>query len=236
MSAQAELFNGNGFIAEVIRTNRRKTAAIKVHEGKVSVVVPKNLPESRIEELVARKTKWIHGKICLHKQTVPSRPKEYVSGESFTYLGKNYRLKVVVGDAKGVKLKGGQLVVTLPEKELLPEKIQKAITAWYREHAEQKLAEKVKRYAPVVGVTPATVKIKSFKSRWGSCHSNGEIQFNWMIIIAPNHIVDYVVVHELCHLKEHNHSPKFWKCVEQVVPDYEMCRQWLKDNGKKLFV
>ena len=84
------------------------------------------------------------------------------------------------------------------------------------------------------GVEPASAGIKTFKSRWGSCSTCGDITFNWKIIIAPNRIVDYVVVHELCQLKRHDHSPVFWKCVERVVLDYKECKFWLKQNGNGL--
>ena len=81
-----------------------------------------------------------------------------------------------------------------------------------------------------MGLSPKGVGIKSFKSRWGSCSVKGKLDFNWKIVMAPNRIVDYVVVHELCHLKQHDHSPKFWTLVERVVPDYESCKEWLKKN------
>ena len=107
---------------------------------------------------------------------------------------------------------------------------------WFKEHAQQRLREKSLRYAKIVGVTPSSVDIKAFKSRCGSCSTGGRIQFNWKIIIAPNRVVDYVVVHELCHLRQHDHSPKFWQCVERVFPDHQECREWLKVNGRKLTV
>ena len=88
----------------------------------------------------------------------------------------------------------------------------------------------------MVGVNPKSVGIKTFKSRWGSCHLSGDILYNWNIVIAPNRIVDYVVVHELCHLKQHDHSDKFWKLVGQVIPDYAECKEWLRVNGRALEV
>lgn len=234
MSAQIEFFKGNGFIAEVIRTKRRKTATVTVKEGKVSVIIPKNLPDTRIEELVTKKTRWIREKMHLHNQSSPLRQREYVSGESFTYLGKNYRLKVICHKDRSVKLLNGRLVVALPDGSNNPNKVIDALTRWFRGRAEDKLREKVERYSKVLGVNPSSVTVKSFKSRWGSCHINGDVQFNWKVIMAPTRIVDYVVVHELCHLKQHNHSPKYWKCVDQVFPDYAECKDWLKVNGRNL--
>lgn len=225
-----------GITAEVIRTDRRKTAQVRVDDGRVSILVPRMLQDSRISEILSQKTRWIRGKLYLQGQALPVAPKEYVSGESFSYLGNNYRLKVTTGSERSVKLLNGRLHVTLPARVSSPEKVREALTEWYRGHALRKIQEKAARYAPVVGVEPKSVGIKSFRSRWGSCHLSGDVVYNWKIVMAPNSIVDYVVVHELCHLKQHDHSDKFWKLVGQVVPDYAECREWLRVNGGQLEV
>jgi hypothetical protein len=111
VALQLDFVRGQDFIAEVIRTKRRKSATVKVEEGKVSVVVPESLPDTRIEALVSQKTSWIRGKLKIHKDSIIVRPKEYVSGESFTNLGRNYRLKVIAGPEPSVRLLGGRLVV-----------------------------------------------------------------------------------------------------------------------------
>jgi len=231
---QPEYIEGNGFIAEVVRTARIKTATIKVKEGVVSVVVPRKLSGEQIAQLLKEKNSWIKKKITLHREVMPVRSKQYVSGESFAYLGRNYRLKVLGDGFAPVKLIHGQLVVTLPSGSKHPHMTRNALIRWYKQRAELKLQEKVKRYADMVGVEPREVRIKTFKSRWGSCCTKGNIDFNWKVVLAPNRIVDYVVVHELCHLKQHDHSPKFWKEVERVMPDYADCKQWLKLNGGQL--
>jgi len=134
-----------------------------------------------------------------------------------------------------VKLRNARLVVQVPPSVQKREQyVQNALAEWYREHALEKLREKVDRYAKVVRVASSSLGVKTFKGRWGSCSSKGHVQFNWKIIIAPNRIVDYVVVHELCHLHEHNHSPEYWKCVERVFPDYRECKEWLRLNGRGL--
>jgi predicted metal-dependent hydrolase len=232
----AEITTSKGITAQVVRTNRRKTAQVRVDEGKVSILVPDDLSDSRIDEILTRKARWIRGKLYLNGKALPVQPKEYVSGESFSYLGKNYRLKVVKGSHCSVKLLNGRLQVTLPTGSQNPSKVRDALTDWYRAHAGVKIRQKAERYAPVIGVQPASVGIKTFKSRWGSCHLSGDILYNWKIVIAPNRIVDYVVVHELCHLKQHDHSETYWKLVAQVIPDYAECKEWLKDYGRWLDV
>ena len=236
MTAELEFYQGKGFIAEIIRTDRKKTATVKVEQGKVSVVVPDDLSDQRIQEVVNNKTRWVREKLLIQSKYYPVKPKEYVAGECFAYLGKNYRLKIQSGTHRDVKLKTGRLVVTLPEQMNIPMEVKKALEGWYRHHALLKLFEKVARYAEIVGVTANSVEIKTFKSRWGSCSTSRDVTFNWKIVIAPNRIVDYVVVHELCHMKHHDHSTAFWSSVEKVIPDYQACKEWLKDNGGSLII
>ena len=156
----------------VIRTDRRKTASIKVVEGDVQVIVPSTLSEAGINDLVQKKSKWIRQKLQLHESIKPVRPKEFVSGESFAYLGKNYRLKLLQGDSKGVKLKGGYFVLAIPESTTANSRvdhIKSQLTQWYVDHADSRLKDKSNRYAELVGVMPNSVTIKHYKSRWGGC-------------------------------------------------------------------
>ena len=231
-----EYRDGNGFIAEVIRTSRRKTADIRVEEGAVSIVVPTSTCIEKIDQLLLSKRLWIKEKMALQRDMAPASSKQFVSGEAFPYLGRNYRLKVEHGPFAPVKLLQGRLVVQMPESDQQPYMIRNATVRWYKRQAEQKIREKVKRYSPVVGVEPAGVAIKTFKSRWGSCTAKGELEFNWLIMLAPNRMVDYVVIHELCHLLHHNHSPAFWREVMRVMPDYQQCRDWLRDHSEGLQV
>ena len=236
MTTMPEVIHGRGFDAEVIRTDRRKTATVKVEQGRVAVVVPKATSAARVESLVTEKTPWIRKKLLLHRQQTEMKPKEYVSGECFTYLGRNYRLKVVSHSQREVKLLNGRLVVSLPSGSKAPAVIRAALEKWYVQHAKEKLQEKVDRYAKRLGLQPAKVRVRDFKSRWGSCTVRGDLTFNWRVIIAPQRIVDYVVVHELCHLHHHNHSPQFRSSVERILPDYRECREWLKIHAQELVI
>lgn len=228
-----EYREGNGFVAEVIRSDRR-TADIRVEDGAVSVVVPRDLAVERIDRLLQDKRLWIKEKIALHREMAPAPEKTFVSGEAFPYLGRNYRLKVSQGSFAPVRLVNGRLLVQAPTGTDQPHIIRNALVRWYKRQAQRKLQEKVARYAPIVGVTPNGVGIRTFKSRWGSCTAQGALEFNWQIMMAPNRMVDYVVVHELCHLIRHDHSPEFWKEVARVMPDYPEYREWLKLNGARL--
>ena len=220
---------------EVVRTKRRKTASIEVIDGAVHAIVPEQLSNGRIEALLKKRISWIRMKLREQSRIVTPKIKEYVSGENFTYLGRNYRLKVLRDTDHNVKLKGGYLEVGVG-KNPTDSEIRSALVGWYEAHALQRLTEKTNRYASIMGVSLNLVSVRDYKARWGSCSSKGEISFNWRIIIAPHHIVDYVVVHELCHLKHPNHSPAYWKSVKHEISDYEVCRQWLKEHGTELVI
>ncbi len=223
---------GFGFQVEVTRTDRKKSASIHLDGKLVKVTVPKSLSDNRVRDLITKRTLWIKTKLKEQSLRPVSKPKEYVSGEAVPYLGKNYRLKVVSGDAASIKMKNGYLIATFPEGASNQQKhIKSLLEDWYQEHAQICLRQKTERFSKIVGVTPKTVSVKNYKSRWGSCSSNGELSYNWRIILAPHRIVDYVVVHELCHLLEHNHSPRYWKHVERHVPDWKECRDWLKNQN-----
>ena len=200
------------FEYQVIRRQRRKTASISVKpDCTVQIIVPSTLSDEKILELIERKSRWIRGKID-HFQEIQgnSKQKEYVSGESFTYLGRNYRLKIVNSETNdGVKLMNGRFYVPVPPdrpQKLHDKVVVDRLSAWYKQQAVVRLREKTKRYASQMNVSPSSVGIKDYRSRWGGCSVDGSISYNWRIIVAPHSIVDYVVVHELCHLVHDDHS------------------------------
>ena len=120
------------------------------------------------------------------------------------------------------------------QKEKTP--YERRLEAPYRQAAKEYIPKRVAYYAQLLDVTYATISIRDPKTRWGSCSSKGNLSFSWRLILAPPKVLDYVVVHELCHRKEMNHSPRFWALVESMIPDYKIHRKWLKENGEKLRV
>ena len=224
------------FPFETIRTDRVKSASIDVEDNLVKVTVPKNLSDERIEELIKGRILWIKQKLALQATAIISKPKEYVDGEAFAYLGRNYRLKCANGTEESVKLKSGYLNVTTKNGKRNSEHIKAAIEQWYRTKALSRLIDKTKRYSAILKVEPTSINLKDYKAMWGSCSPKGVVSYNWRIILAPHKIVDYIVVHELCHLIEPNHSSKYWKQVRSVIPDYENSKEWLKNNGSSLLI
>jgi predicted metal-dependent hydrolase len=107
---------------------------------------------------------------------------------------------------------------------------------WYQQQASRILTDKTLHYARIIGVTPRTIVVKTFKARWGSCSSRHDIQYNWKLMMATEAVIDYVVIHELCHILHHNHSAQFWQAVARYLPDYQQCRNWLKLHGQELTI
>lgn len=225
----------DGFVAEIIRTDRKKTVSIKIAKDKVTVVAPKTFPTEDIRALVAKKQHWIKNKLAVQNNVLKVRPKQFISGESFSYLGNNYRLKIESGSYPNLKIQQENFIASVRDISAInAPAIKQMLIKWYRRQAETILLESTEKYSEIIGVTPSKITIKLFKARWGSCSIRREIQYNWKIVMAPQHIIDYLVVHELCHIWHHNHSPLFWKTVEKYYPEYKESRAWLKNNASLL--
>jgi len=225
-----------GLRVEVVRSIRR-TAALHIIGSDLQVRVPEHVGDERVAAFLQRKRPWIRSKVAEIRLLPPHRNKELVSGESFPYLGRHYRLKIKEGHQVGVRLSGGYLKATIrptDQGEQREARIQQYLQNWYRSRALERLQEKANRYSQQIGVTPTGVSVRNFRSRWGSCDKKGQVVFNWNIIKAPHAIADYVVVHELCHLIHPNHSKEFWQLVGRHDSAYAEHRQWLKERGTAL--
>lgn len=240
MSAPHEVAWGNTRICySITRSARTKTMAIRVEpSGQVEVVAPEAVPLQRIATLVRQKAAWI-----VERQRrvadVPPAPtaRAYLSGESFLYLGKQYRLKMQRSAAEGVRLQGGFLVVSIPHQipaETRADHARSLLIDWYRRHAADRLPAKVEAQCKDLGVTPTAILLREPKQRWGSCDSTGTLRLNWRIIQAAPKLIDYVIAHELTHLIHANHSADFWATLGRVMPDYEQRRDALRKVGAGL--
>lgn len=154
----------------------------------------------------------------------------YENGESFPYLGQDYILEIMQYPSykkPGVMTEGERLVVLTAQTD--GASVKKAVREWYAARAAVIIPKRVRLYQSLVGENIGRICIKDVKSRWGSCSSKGNLNFNWRLVMAPIEVLDYVVVHELCHLKEMNHSKAFWALVEEILPDYKKRRKWLRN-------
>lgn len=226
------------------RSNRRKTVGIYI-DPKADVVVrsPQFLKVDRILEIVKKKARWIIEKQELvRNHRHPGSVKEFVSGEAFPYLGRQYRLKVIrsaLKEEKKCKLADGRFLVEIIadlNSEGSKRIVRKSLIDWYLARAEEKLPERVRLYARQMGKWPERVEIKNHKRRWGSCSHNGIVRFNWKIIMAPVTVLDYVIVHELCHLIHQHHSAQFWQKVQTIIPDYTKRRGNLREYSLQLAI
>tara|TARA_B100000029_G_C17398185_1_gene896035 strand:+ start:282 stop:989 length:708 start_codon:yes stop_codon:yes gene_type:complete len=225
-----------GLRVEVVRS-RRRTAALHIVGNELQVRVPNQVRDESIIEILQKKRPWIRRKVVQLKEVPVPQPKEFVSGEAFPFLGQNFRLKVQEGHRVGVQLSEGYLLTTVRPSEVgeqRKQRIQQYLKSWYRSRAEERLQEKVERYSKQIGVSPKGLRVREFKSKWGSCDSRGTIAFNLNLIKAPHPIVDYVVIHELCHMIQPNHSKNFWKEVEKHDASYKEHRAWLKQRAGEL--
>ena len=217
-------------------TRRRKTVAVTVEPtGSVLVIAPERLATARLDAIVTRKAEWIVRRLRRAEgQAPPASPREFVSGESVLYLGRHYRLKVDPHATGEAKLRGGWLHVPVLGETQQTAHVRATLVSWFRRHAVERLPERVEAWRSKVGTPVPRVIVADQQKRWGSCNQRGTIRLNWRIIQAPMRLVDYVVVHELVHLRHRGHSRSYWQAVGRVMPDYERRREELRQCGTGL--
>lgn len=227
---EKELAYGTSLIRYRELREDRKTLAIEVlPDGNVQVKAPTEAGEEQILERLMHRAGWILKQQRYFAEVGQTQtPKEYVSGESFRYLGRQYRLKVELGTPETVKRVGGQLRVTVKDKN--PQRAGKLVEAWYRKQAESKFAERLKVCMGLFagGLPTPHLSVRHMKSRWGSCTADGKILLNTDLVRATVYCIDYVITHELAHLIEHNHGPAFYHLLDQVLPDWRERKEKLE--------
>ncbi len=218
-------------INQIVRSKRKTLALIVKPDGSLIVRAPLRASEKSIREFVESNVRWIEKKQAEALAFLPPAPKQYIPGELFMYLGNAYSLEIIKNQKKPLLFDGKfKLAESARGKGGL------AFEHWYRAQAKQILAERVDFYANQYGLQYKKIGITSARTRWGSCGVNGSLNFSWRLILAPLEVVDYVVVHELVHTVFHNHSQRFWKRVEKIMPDYKERRKWLRKDGQQLML
>ena len=232
-------FGGTTIDYRVRRSNRRKkTVHITVDGTGVRVAAPQDTPEDDVRAIVRRRAPWIlaHAPGAL----LESPPKRFVSGETLPYLGRNVRMVVSPGDVRSpeVRFDHWRLMITVPRdipEERRSERIRRAIVVWYRRRAEVRIKASVVRWWPRFGGrTQFQVLIRDQRQRWGSCAPDGTLRFNWRVAMLRPDLAEYVVVHELAHLKVRHHSPEFWGLLSRTMPDAQRRRHRLREVGRSL--
>jgi len=229
--------------------SKRKTLCMSVNkDGSVTVKAPRLFPTDReITEFVENKAQWI----LKQRQKMQDREdmklvRRFETDYSFPYLGEERLVEMIDATKTTISYKDDKFLIKSPfcgalkedydalENKEHIEKLQNSLKKWYKKQAKEYITKRVEYYKDVIGVTVESVSIKSRKSQWGSCDSNGNLTFSWKLIMASKEAIDYVVVHELCHRKYMDHSKQFWNEVEKYLPDYLNCKNWLDDNSVNL--
>ena len=190
----------------------------------------KNTPKLVIEKFVNQKQKWIDEKVSVIRGKIETKNDWKIElGSLLLFMGKEY--SIITKEGKNVGFDGQNFYIP---PQLDASHIQSYIIDVYKNLAKKVIVDKVKKYADIMSVTPLNVKINSAKTRWGSCSSKNSLNFSFLLIMAEESVIDYVVVHELAHIIEHNHSKRFWKIVANVFPDYRAKKEKLKALQDKL--
>lgn len=214
------------------RSPKRKQLTITVERDRGVVIhAPESTSDEKIRAVVESKRQWIYDKSRhAQKYALPHPPgKELVNGESALYLGRQYQVEVVHGSAEEIRF---------DHRFLIPARLgcdrKHVMRSWYMDRAKEKILPRSMKWANDLGVEFANAKIVDNRYRWGSCTPKDNITFNWRLIKAPMYVVDYVIIHELAHLLESNHTTKFWNIVRAQSSKMDKAKQWLLEHGQIL--
>jgi predicted metal-dependent hydrolase len=223
----------SNLVFEVRRSPRRATLGLTVDRGGELVI---HAPESSHRDELTRWTRskllWVHRRLLDKSGTLPrGREPEFVSGESFSYLGKSYRLKLVRDEKEPLRFDGKNFLL----KKSAPLEASHYFRQWYIQMGREWLRERVELLGRKCSVKPSRVDVRDLGYRWGSCGKNGIIYFNWKLLQLPARVTDYVIAHELAHLLERHHGAEFWKILDRSLPDWRLRSEELKVKSKDAY-
>jgi len=212
------------------RSSKRRSIGLRIDDRGLTVSMPLRASEKWLNSVLNEKAAWVVEKL-VNWETKKTVAPQWLDGEKLPFRGEEFTLRLLPGLFNtSPQLYREQLLVHLTDTADKI-KIEKTVTQWYRLEAERVFQECVTHYAPLMSVAPQQIKLTSALTQWGSCTSRGVVRLNWQLVKMPLHLIDYVVVHELAHLVEMNHSAAFWRVVEAACPDYENCRAELRSYG-----
>jgi len=217
-------------------TKKRKSVQLKiVSSTHLEIAAPNAFPKASIEKILHEKASWIIKKI-VHLKVVAANPlnKSITGGATILYLGHPHTLVLHTDKEKPmISVQDYKIFIQVPiiNTEQTSCFLESLLKQWYRQQAQQLLVATTSLWSAKIAVQPQRITIKEQKTRWGSCSSKGNINYNWRIVMAPPEVIDYLVIHELCHLRVPNHSLLFWQEVARFSPNFKQHRAWLKTNG-----
>ena len=216
---------------------RRQTTDIVIErDGLISVRPPLRMSPEQVDDTVFSKRLWIYRNLAEWRDlNATGVTREWVNGESFLYLGSSYRLQLVDTQHVPLKLKEGRFhLLRSVVDQAGRQGAQRAFEAYFQQKGLPRIAARVSHFASRVGVSPGNVLVKELGYRWATCLPTGDMHFHWKCLMAPLTVIDYIVAHELCHLRHRDHSTAFWNEVDKVLPDYRERKEWLRKRGASL--
>lgn len=216
-------------IDQIIHSRRRSIALVITQEAKLIVRAPHFTSHSYIYKVVQERRHWIIQKQSQFRLRPVKKPKQYLAGEQFLFLGRFYTLQVVDDLPKAVMLDD-----SLKISGMVVHNVREHMLNWYKQEAVNYIAARTRELADANQINYQSLKINDAKSRWGSCGHSGALNFSWRLIMAPPRVIDYVIIHELMHRKQLNHSARFWHEVAMRIPDYKQDEEWLKQNSYQM--
>lgn len=244
-----QLIHNNQTIQVHIIRSKRKTICMSVNkDGSLMVKAPLRYPtDKEIADFVEQKISWVLKQREIQEDREDMRlVRRFETEYSFPYLGEERLVEMKKGKKNAFSYEDGKFVIKTPyydaliedyeaeENKSVIEKLQNDLKKWYKKQAATYITQRVDYYKEIIGVTVNSVSIKSRKTQWGSCDSNGDITFSWRLVMARPEAIDYVVIHELCHRKHMDHSRDFWNEVQKYMPDFKAQKQWLEENSINL--
>ena len=218
-------------------SQRRRTIQLRIAApGLVEITAPAGTTAARLEQVLLEKGAWILRQLQRLEDTAAcSTNSSLTHGATVLYQGVPHSLLLLADGGKKAQVTRKQGAIAIHLAELVgydnDPAVIRALKNWFGEQAQSRLLERTRYWASHIGVTPLRITLRDQKTRWGSCSCRGSISFNWRIIMAPPPVLDYLVIHELCHMLQPNHSPKYWQEVSRWCPDYALHRRWLRQNG-----
>ena len=220
---------------QIERTKRKKTISLQVKDNKLTIKAPKAVSKKKLDELIQRKKTWIRERAIINFEEQALRNREFIDNEKFYFRGKAYRLSIIAAQEETVKIAKGLLVVTFIHFKPLDRKVIKQLVEnWYQGESIEILKTRTNELAKKMKVQPCGITVKNYISKWGSCTAHNKISYNWRIIMAPDYIIDYLIIHELSHIIQPNHSQDFWHHVAKYCDSFQTKRKWLRENGHRL--
>jgi predicted metal-dependent hydrolase len=220
-------------IFEVRRSPRRRTLSLTVDRGGELVIhSPVAATAQELERWARSKLLWVHRKLALKEGLAPKhRGPEFVSGESFSYLGRSYRLAIGAEQEESLRFDGRRFYLRRDARMGASEHFRR----WYISAGKDWLARRVQWLARTTGRSPTCIEVRDLGFRWGSCGRSGGALFNWRLLQLPVRLVDYVIVHELTHLIEPHHGPTFWRALDRSLPDWRDRREELRMKAQEVY-